>query len=153
MAFRASDGKAFGNRQKMKAYEERSSTAKEPRGTAKAEDADEEEREEEAKGGGQDYAGDADDGPQDSSQRDIGDVLNEAGPAESITITHDHENGRHTVSSKHGKITHNSTHPNADEAHSHAARAAGLSAGMGQAAQAGMQGIEQEEPRIPGFMP
>jgi hypothetical protein len=66
-------------------------------------------------------------GNHDVSSRDISDVVKEHGPAHSIVMHHDHENGVHTVTSHHGKHghMHHSEHKSAAEAHDHARMAAG----------------------------
>jgi hypothetical protein len=47
-------------------------------------------------------------------------VVAEHGPAEEVTVNHDHESGMHSVHSKHGGHEHHSEHASASEAHQHA---------------------------------
>ena len=105
MAFKAKDGKAFGNRQQQRAYDERA-PKEQP----------------EAKADGESDGGDG----QDVSHQPIEDVVAQHGPAEKIELQHDHEGGQHHVHSHHGGKHHKSSHGSADEAHMHAAKAAGL---------------------------
>jgi hypothetical protein len=107
MAFTAKDGRKFGNRQQMAAYNERSTT----KATHEEPDGDEGEAEGE-----------------DVSEQPIGEVVAEHGPAHKIVIHHDHEGGKHRVHSHHGGKVHKSEHESADAAHMHAAHAAGLNA-------------------------
>lgn len=103
MAFTAKDGKPFGNRQKMNAYNDRAETkVKEPNITAEANEPE----------------GD------DVSHMPIEDVVAEHGPAQKIEIEHDHEAGVHKVHSHHGEKTHHSEHASMSEAHEHARKAA-----------------------------
>jgi hypothetical protein len=54
-------------------------------------------------------------------------VAKEHGNAHEIKVKHDHEGGKHTVSSKHPDgHAHESEHGSADEAHTHAAGLAGV---------------------------
>src|SRR6185437_1981343 len=99
MSYDAKDGKKFGNRQKMQAYDERSKS--EPK--------------QEAAGAGGDV-----------SQQDIGEVVAQHGPAEKVEIEHDHAAGKHHVTSHHGGKKHHSEHGSAAEAHMHGAQAAGV---------------------------
>jgi hypothetical protein len=149
VAFRAKDGRAFGNRQKQRAYDQRSSVKSDPKGQASGESAGEAQRERPA--AGESYTTDPPFDENDVSDSAISDVVQRHGPAMSITISHDHENGSHRVMTRHGKVSHNSTHPNADAAHSHAAAAAGLGPGSQQAASAGFQGEEAPDRPIPGY--
>lgn len=111
MAFKAKDGKAFGNRQQMKAYDERV-----PKGNG----ASHQEPDGDEPGAGQ---GEGD----DVSSQSIHEVVQEHGPAHKIVTHHDHESGVHKVHSHHGDgKVHKSEHGSAEEAHDHAAQAAGL---------------------------
>ena len=60
---------------------------------------------------------------------DIGAFVQQHGPAEQIHIQHDHAAGQHHVTSHHKGKKHHSTHGSAEEAHAHAAQAAGISQG------------------------
>jgi hypothetical protein len=72
----------------------------------------------------------------EESPEDIHDVVNEHGPAHTIHMKHDHENGVHQVTSFHGDhepgkeghdgFTHHSKHGSHHEAHKHAGHALGL---------------------------
>lgn len=57
---------------------------------------------------------------------DINDVVAQHGPAQEINIHHDHEAGKHKVTSSHDGHTHESEHGTAEEAHEHAKVAAGI---------------------------
>ena len=110
MAFKARDGKSFGNRQQMKAYDERVPKGK---GASHAEpDGDEP-----GQGEGDDV-----------SAQPIHEVVEEHGPAHKIVLHHGAED--HKVRSYHGEpphhVVHRSQHPSAEEAHDHAAQAAGI---------------------------
>lgn len=100
MAYEAKDGKKFGNRQKMQAYDERGKS--EPK--------------QESEGGE----------GSDMSSQDIGEVVAQHGPADKVEIEHDHAAGKHHVTSHHGGKKHHSEHGSAAEAHMHGARAAGV---------------------------
>lgn len=102
MAFKAKDGKAFGNRQQMKAYDERP-VKKESKAAAHAEP-------------------DGDEG----SDQPIEEVVAEHGPAETIELHHDDAAGKHHVISHHGEHVHKATKAGREEAHEHAQKAAGL---------------------------
>ncbi len=103
MAYKAKDGKNFGNRQQQKAYDERPAK-KESKAPEHAEP-------------------DADDM---GSDQPIEEVVAQHGPADKIEMQHDHEGGKHTVTSHHGGHKHVAHHGSADEAHMHAAKAAGV---------------------------
>jgi hypothetical protein len=105
MAFKAKDGKAFGNRQQMKVYDERPAK-KEPKGV----EAQHEEP-------------DGDEG----SDQDIHEVVAEHGPADKIQLHHDDDAGKHHVISHHGEHVHKVVKAGREEAHEHAKIAAGLS--------------------------
>jgi len=98
MAFKSNDGKSFGNRQKMNAYNSRSKP------------------DPETPGGGMDVDGDQD--------GDIESVVAQDGPASKVEISH--EGGKHSVTSHHGGHKHHSEHGSAEEAHMHGAKAAGI---------------------------
>jgi len=110
MAFTSKDGKKFGNRQRMAAYDSRAPKELDARKGANPK--------------GQEPEGD-----NDASGQDINEVVAQHGPAQSIEIEHDHEGGKHTVTSHHGSKMHRSEHTTAEEAHHHAGLAAGLHAG------------------------
>jgi hypothetical protein len=99
MAFAAKDGKKFGNRQKQKAYDEAKAPAKDESNTPTAE-------------------------PEDSG--DIQSFVAANGPADEVTMKHDDDSGEHEVVSSHRGKKHKSKHASRDEAHMHAAQAAGL---------------------------
>jgi hypothetical protein len=69
-------------------------------------------------------------GKTDVSHMDIGEVVEKHGPAHAIHMTHPMEGteGPHTVTSHHGKEghMHHSEHDTMEEAHDHAAQAAGM---------------------------
>ena len=131
MAFRAKDGKAFGNRQKQKAYDERQPEQ------AEREPAEEKAAEHE------EPAGDGGVFEQEETGTDIHDHVAEHGPAEKVELHHDHEGGRHTKISHHGGKKHVSHHGSADEAHMHGAHAAGVE----------VPGAEQAAPQMAGGAP
>ena len=112
MAFKAKDGKSFGNRQQMKAYDERSSA---PAGH----DETIEDEQHEAAGG--DSSGVHE---QQASDAPIEEHVAEHGPAEKVEIHH--SEGKHTKVSHHGGAKHVSHHGSADEAHQHGMMAAGV---------------------------
>lgn len=123
MAFKAKDGRSFGNRQRMAAYDER-----EPKAEKKQEP----------------EAEDGEQGGEDVSHQDINEVVAEHGPAEKIEMEHDHEGGSHSVTSHHGGKKHHSEHASAEEAHHHAGLAAGIHAGDPTAQEHNMGGMMQE---------
>jgi len=123
MAYEAKDGKKFGNRQKQKAYDEREPKQATP---------DEHEQPTSE--------------PEDSG--DIHQFVAENGPADEITMKHNDESGEHEVTSSHGGKKHKSKHASRDEAHMHAAHAAGLNPEQGQEPAP----MPQQQPAgIPGF--
>jgi|SRR5215475_3165479 len=153
MAFRAKDGRAFGNRQKMTAYNERSSPKSEPKSEAQGEtDA---EASSERPASGHDYASqeDPEHDDHDISSMDIGDVVRSHGPASKIEISHDGD--LHNVTSTHSGRRHSSTHPTSAAAHVHAGSAAGLSP---EDASTEIANVDQASPggnkrsQIPGYM-
>lgn len=102
MAYKSKDGKSFGNRQKQKAYDEREpkqEPAKDESNTPTAE-------------------------PEDSG--DIQSFVAANGPADEVTMKHNDDSGEHEVTSSHRGKKHKSKHASRDEAHMHAAQAAGL---------------------------
>ena len=105
MAFQAKDGKSFGNRQQMKAYDERP-----PKKDAKAMPEENNEP-------------DGDEG----APEDIHEMVAQHGPAEKVEISH--AEGKHTKVSHHGGKTHKSEHASAEEAHHHGMTAAGVEPG------------------------
>ena len=109
MAFKSKDGKNFGNRQQQKAYDERKPKTEEKH-------ADHEDTE---------ASHPAPDGDQ-GEQMPIEEMVANHGPAEEVSIHHDHTAGKHSVESTHGGKKHKSEHGSADEAHMHAAKAAGV---------------------------
>jgi hypothetical protein len=102
MAFKAKDGKAFGNRQQMKAYDER-----------------------EPKNGSETVHHNEPDGDEASDQP-IEEVVAAHGPAEKIELHHDDAAGKHHVTSHHGEHVHKAVKAGREEAHEHAKAAAGL---------------------------
>lgn len=112
MAFKAKDGKAFGNRQQMKAYDERGS-APNDNGENMQDESDE-------------AAGAENDGAENDEQSpmDIHEHVAEHGPAEKVEISH--ADGKHTKTSHHGGAKHVSHHDSAEEAHQHGMVAAGV---------------------------
>lgn len=123
MAFKAKDGKNFGNRQKMQAYDER-----EPKAEAKEPESE----------------------PADDQS--IEEVVAQHGPADKVEIEHDHEGGHHKVTSHHGGHKHHSAHGSAAEAHMHGAKAAGLEeANESPEFEAGEQEGVKEYGGIPGM--
>ena len=124
MAFTAKDGKPFGNRQQMTAYDERAPKKEaKPTNEAHAEP-------------------DGDEVPQD-----IHEMVAQHGPAEKVEI--DHQEGRHTKTSHHGGKVHKSEHASAEEAHHHGMIAAGVEPGQ-QEQQPAMAGASQPG-GIPGM--
>jgi len=133
MAFREKDGRAFGNRQQMKAYEDRVMPKKaasernernersEPRDRTGEDEP--EENEAPSQGEGPEEEGEG----SDISHMDIGEAVQRHGPATEIHIRQSGTGqGGHHVITTHGGRRHTSMHPDADSAHIHAARASGL---------------------------
>lgn len=143
MAFRAKDGRAFGNRQKMQAYNDRSSPKSEPKSKARGESPQEAARERPA--AGEDYASEYDPpvDENDIANQNIADVVRSHGPANRIEITHDGD--LHNVVSTHGTHVQHSSHPTMAAAHVHAGDAAGLSPDEASTAMGGEGGGEEEE--------
>jgi len=131
MSFKAKDGKPFGNRQQMKAYDER-----EPKKEMKAA----------ARTAENGEAGSGD----EAMPEDIHEMVAQHGPAEKVMIEH-HE-GKHTKTSHHGGKVHKSEHASAEEAHQHGMMAAGVEPGQQEeeAAMAG-GGMQNGEGGIPGM--
>jgi hypothetical protein len=130
MAFTAKDGKAFGNRQQQKAYDERA-----PKKESKPmpENANE--------------AGENENG--ENSPEDIHEMVAEHGPAEKVEISH--AEGKHTKVSHHGGKMHKSEHASAEEAHHAGMTAAGVEPG-GQQQEPAMAGAGAMQPgAIPGM--
>lgn len=128
MAFTAKDGKPFGNRQQMKAYDER---APKKNAAPSAEN-------DEAAGG------------EEKMPQDIHEMVAEHGPAEKVEIMH-HE-GKHTKVSHHGGKMHTSEHASAEEAHQHGMMAAGMEPGQEEEQQSQMAGAGgMQEGGIPGM--
>ena len=127
MAFKAKDGKSFGNRQQQKAYDERPAKK-------------------EAKGESAHAEPDGDEG----SEQDIHEVVAEHGPADKIELHHDDTAGKHHVVSHHGGYTHKAVKAGREEAHEHAKAAAGVMPEMAEdeSAQPAMAGGAGE---IPGM--
>lgn len=126
MAFKAKDGKSFGNRQQQKAYDERpaqSGAKKESKSAERAEHAE---------------AGGENEGAEQSPQ-DIHEMVAQHGPAEKVEISH--AEGKHTKVSHHGGKTHTSEHASAEEAHQHGMTAAGVEP---------QQEEQQQEPAMAG---
>lgn len=96
MSFKANDGKSFGNRQKMNAYNSRSQA--EPQQESEP--------------------------MNDGDSDDIESVVAQHGPASKVEISHEGE--KHSVTSHHGGHKHHSEHGSAEEAHMHGAKAAGI---------------------------
>lgn len=128
MGFKAKDGKSFGNRQQMKAYDER-----EPKNGSEKVHHNEP---------------DGDEG-QDGSEQDIHEVVAEHGPADKIELHHDDAAGKHHVTSHHGEHTHKAVKAGREEAHEHAKAAAGVMPEMAEekSAQPAMAG----DGAIPGM--
>lgn len=73
---------------------------------------------------------------EESSAEDIRDVVAEHGPAKEVHSYHDHEGGKHHVTTYHGEhrhgkeegagFTHHSNHASAEEAHTHIGKALGV---------------------------
>lgn len=63
---------------------------------------------------------------QDLSHMDMKEVVAKHGPAHKVEMEHDHAGGKHRVKSHHKGGHHTSEHGSADEAHMHAAKAAGV---------------------------
>jgi len=134
MAYKAKDGKSFGNRQKQKAYDEREPKDKHQPNTSP---------EDQSNTPTAKPDGDADDG-------DINSFVAQNGPADEITMKHNDDTGEHEVTSSHGGKKHKSKHASRDEAHMHAAQAAGLQPPQEQAPAAPM--APQQQPMgIPGM--
>lgn len=106
MSFKSKDGKSFGNRQKQKAYDER-----EPKQGAE-------------KGPVKDESNTPQAEPEDSG--DIQSFVAANGPADEVTMKHNDDSGEHEVTTSHRGKKHKSKHASRDEAHMHAAQAAGL---------------------------
>jgi len=102
MAFKAKDGKAFGNRQQMKAYDERGGSAEKSAMPDEHQEPDGDENQPE----------------------DIHEMVAAHGPAEKVEITH--AEGKHTKTSHHGGKKHVSHHDSAEEAHHAGMTAAGV---------------------------
>jgi hypothetical protein len=132
MAFKSKDGKHFGNRQKQKAYDER------------------EPKQEAAKETPQDEANEPTAQPEDADDGDINSFVAQNGPADEITMKHNDDTGEHEVESTHGGKKHKSKHASRDEAHMHAAQAAGLQPPQEQAPAAPMA-TQQQPMAIPGL--
>lgn len=132
MAFKAKDGKSFGNRQQMQAYDERP-----PKKETKAMPDE------------QDGAGGEENSPENSEQ-DIHEMVAQHGPAEKVEISH--ADGRHTKVSHHGGKTHKSEHASAEEAHHHGMTAAGVEPGEQEEQQPEMAGAgAMQQGGIPGM--
>lgn len=110
MSFKATDGKSFGNRQKMNAYNSRSTRSLRPE-----QPEEQAQPEEGAPGEGQ----------------DLESVMAQHGPAQKVEISH--EGGKHHMTSHHGGHKHHSEHQSAEEAHMEGAKAAGVEAPEEQA--------------------
>lgn len=126
MSFKSKDGKSFGNRQKQKAYDEREpkqEPAKDESNTPQAE-------------------------PEDSG--DIQSFVAANGPADEVNMKHNGDSGEHEVTSSHGGKKHKSKHASRDEAHMHAAQAAGLNPPQ-QEAQPMAAAPQQQPMGIPGL--
>jgi hypothetical protein len=132
MSYKAKDGKQFGNRQKQRAYDERQSTQPAP----------DEHETPEAEG---ETHGETD------TETPIHEFIAQHGPAQKIDIRHDHEAGKHEVTSHHSGKKHHSTHPNAEAAHMHAAKAAGLNQENEQEQAGYAEPSEQQSYAIPGM--
>jgi hypothetical protein len=113
--YESHDGKLAGNRQIVETYDKSHwKTSKRLQGV----------------GGGKPGAGKAEDEHDEGGgdHEEIKSVVEEHGPAHKVEVAHDHEGGRHHVTShhadghKHGPVTHGS----AAMAHAHAAHAAGV---------------------------
>jgi hypothetical protein len=128
MAFNAKDGKPFGNRQQMKAYDERA-----PKKETKAMPEQSEP--------------DGDEG--ESSDMPIHEMVAQHGPAEKVEISH--SEGKHTKVSHHGGKKHMSEHASAEEAHHHGMMAAGVEPGQEEAQPAMAGGGGMQEGGIPGM--
>jgi hypothetical protein len=133
MSFKAKDGKSFGNRQKQKAYDEREPKQDAAKESPKDESNSPTAQPEEA----------TDDG-------DINSFVAQNGPADEITMKHNDDTGEHDVESTHGGKKHKSKHASRDEAHMHAAQAAGLQPPQEQAPAASQQPMQQPM-AIPGL--
>jgi hypothetical protein len=144
MAFRARDGRAFGNRQRMRAYDERTGSAP-TAGQDRDKDGDQQNGEP-SEGPDRDPEREASPEGEDISHMDIDEAVRQHGPADRITIRH--SGGRHEVTSMHDGRMHRSVHPDAMSAHIHAGDAAGLNpeSGPGAAAQGAAPGAS-----IPGI--
>lgn len=130
MAYKSKDGKSFGNRQKQKAYDER-----EPKQDAAKEPAKDESNTPQAE-------------PEDSG--DIQSFVAANGPADEVTMKHNDDSGEHEVTTSHGGKKHKSKHASRDEAHIHAAQAAGLQPPQQEAAP--MAAAPAQQPMgIPGL--
>jgi hypothetical protein len=131
MAFQAKDGKSFGNRQQMKAYDERP-----PKKDAKAMPDEQDET-----------------GGEGNTPEDIHEMVAQHGPAEKVEISH--SEGKHTKVSHHGSATHKSEHASAKEAHQHGMIAAGVEPGeqdeQEPAQSAAGTGAVQQAGGIPGM--
>lgn len=132
MAFEAKDGRKFGNRQKQKAYDER------------------EPKQEAVKESPKDQSNSPAASPDEADSGDINSFVAQNGPADDVSIKHDDDAGEHTVESTHGGKKHKSKHASRDEAHMHAAQAAGLQPPQEQA-PAPMQQPAQQPMGIPGL--
>lgn len=139
MAFKAKDGKNFGNRQQQKAYDDR-----EPKKAAPAKEASAKE----SKAPSEPAEPQPEEGGGDSSNMPIEEMVAQHGPAEKIEMVHDDATGEYSVTSHHGGQTHHSKHGSRDEAHMHAAKAAGVEAPEQQQPAIGMGG---EVGAIPGM--
>ena len=105
MAFKAKDGRQFGNRQQMKAYDDRGSQSK-------GESMQDEQNE---AGGGEEM---------EATAAPIEEHVAEHGPAQKVEIHHGE--GKHTKVSHHGGAKHVSHHDSAEEAHHAGMQAAGV---------------------------
>jgi hypothetical protein len=132
MAFTSKDGKSFGNRQQMKAYDERpaqSGAKKEPKAAAAHAEPDGDE----------------------GNEQDIQEVVAEHGPAEKIELHHDDAAGKHHVTSHHGGFTHKTVKAGREEAHEHARSAAGIQPEPPQDETDSAAHGEGTAPAIPGM--
>lgn len=132
MAFNAKDGKAFGNRQQMKAYDERAPKKSKP-----------------AEQGGEVQHNEPDGDEAESSDMPIHEMIAQHGPAEKVEISH--SEGKHTKVSHHGGRKHMSEHASAEEAHHHGMMAAGVEPAEQEEAQPVMSGGAMQEGGIPGM--
>lgn len=130
MAFKAKDGKSFGNRQQMSAYNDRGGSKAMP-----------DQQEEPAEG--------EDQNTDQNSPEDIHEMVEHHGPAEKVEISH--AEGKHTKTSHHGGKKHVSEHGSAEEAHHHGMMAAGVEPAGGEAEPAMSGGGAMQEGGIPGM--